>query len=300
MNKAKKCYQSKIVIHKNDLEIKIYENELQSYLTDGWKKGFSDLRKQKMKNSFKNSKYRQIKKIVVHKNDVEKIVPEIELNDYLNDGWEKGHLKSVNEKISNSLKGNIPWNKNLTKEMDDRVKLNGEKSTETKIKKYGSAFHNNNMNEEHKKKIGDALRGRKGFKLSEEKLKIKLSKDYLTRKKNNTFNSSQSEIDLYEKLLNDFPNKTIYKQYKDKDRYPFYCDFYIVEDDKFIELNAHWTHGGRPYDPNDEFCQKQLCEWQEKAKTSKFYEVAIQTWTVRDVKKLETAKKNNLNYQVIY
>ena len=71
-------------------------------------------------------------------------------------------------------------------------------------------------------------------------------------------------------------------------------------EDLFIELNAHTTHGGCPYDPNDEFCQKQLKDWQEKAKTSKFYQEAINTWTIRDVKKLETAKKNNLNYKVIY
>lgn len=95
-------------------------------------------------------------------------------------------------------------------------------------------------------------------------------------------------------------NKTIYRNYKDRDRYPFYCDFYIVEDDLFIELNAHWTHGGKPFDENDEECIKQLQEWREKAKTSKFYENAIETWTVRDVKKLETAKKNRINYKTIY
>ena len=50
----------------------------------------------------------------------------------------------------------------------------------------------------------------------------------------------------------------------------------------------------------DEECKKQLEAWQEKAKTSKFYENAIQTWTVRDVEKQRIAKENNLNYKVIY
>lgn len=43
---------------------------------------------------------------------------------------------------------------------------------------------------------------------------------------------------------------------------------------------------------------KLLANWQEKAKTSKFYAKAIETWTIRDVLKLETAIKNNLNYIV--
>ena len=41
-------------------------------------------------------------------------------------------------------------------------------------------------------------------------------------------------------------------------------------------------------------------DWQEKAKTSQFYQNAINTWTIRDVKKQEYAKKYNLNYKIIY
>ena len=85
-----------------------------------------------------------------------------------------------------------------------------------------------------------------------------------------------------------------------EERYPFYCDFYIKCEDLFIELNAHWTHGGQPYDPNDDFCKTQLAKWQEKAKTSQFFANAIDTWTVRDVRKANVAKENNLNYKVIY
>lgn len=133
----------------------------------------------------------------------------------------------------------------------------------------------------------------------QDKLKIKLTKDYITRKKNNSFNKSKVEEDLYTQLLIENKDKTIYRQYKD-DRYPYYCDFYILEDDLFIELNNHWTHGGKPYNPTDIDCQKQLQEWQEKAKTSKFFENAIQTWTVRDVQKQKCAKEHNLNYKVIY
>lgn len=157
------------------------------------------------------------------------------------------------------------------------------------------------MSEEHKRKIGQSnSKSLLGYKMPKDKLLIKTTKQYLTRKKNNTFNSSSSEELLYEQLLKENEHKTIYRNYKDEKRYPFYCDFYIKEEDLFIELNAHWTHGGKPYDPDDKECQEQLARWQEKAKTSKFYENAINTWTVRDVNKRKCAEKNNLNYKVIY
>lgn len=83
-------------------------------------------------------------------------------------------------------------------------------------------------------------------------------------------------------------------------RYPFCCDFYIPSKDLFIELNAHWTHGGKHYDPQDNFCKQQLQEWLIKSQDSKYYEQAINTWTVLDVNKYTIAKQNNLNYLVIY
>lgn len=121
-----------------------------------------------------------------------------------------------------------------------------------------------------------------------------------TKRKHNTFNTSKPEVDMYNLLCNLYGKNNVMRQYKDKDRYPFYCDFYIKPLDKFIELNLHWTHGSRPYVAQDEFCQKQLLEWREKAKTSQFYQNAIKTWTVRDVEKQKVAKENNLNYEVIY
>lgn len=254
--------------------------------------------------------------------------------------WNKGKQWSddVKEKISQSLTGNIPWNKGLTASADERVKQNTDKANNAKIEKYGSAFPNNNMNEEHKQKISQSNKGKhgqlKGYKWPKEfgekiskakmghpvsqetreklskaftgkkltpaQLEIFVTKQYITRKKNNSFNKSEPEEKLYQELLEANKTKTILRQYKDPERYPFYCDFYIVEDDLFIELNAHWSHGGRPYDKDDPECQKQLLEWREKANTSKFVQNAIITWTERDVKKAQCAKEHNLNYKVIY
>lgn len=231
-------------------------------------------------------------------------------------------------------KGGIPWNKGLTKDTDSRLVVSEE------TRKKHSDFHKNqerspewckHISEAKKGKPQLKLRGKKrpkevgekisavkkghlvseetrakisasktGKKMKKDVLKMKLSKEYLTRKKNNSFNTSKPENDLYEQLLRENENKTIYRNYKDADRYPFYCDFYIVEDDLFIELNAHWTHGGKPFDASDPECLSKLSEWVEKSKTSKFYENAIQTWTVRDVEKRKCAEKNKLNYKVVY
>ena len=125
------------------------------------------------------------------------------------------------------------------------------------------------------------------------------SKGDLTKGKNNTFNTSKPELLYLEYLKSVYSPADVFTHYKSAN-YPFYCDFYIKSEDRYIELNLHWTHGGRPYDPNDEECQKQLAIWQEKAKTSQFYKNAIETWTVRDVAKLNWAREHNLNYEVIY
>ena len=116
-------------------------------------------------------------------------------------------------------------------------------------------------------------------------------KIYQTKRKNHTFNTSKIEIDTYNLLKEKYPD-VIY-QYKDKQRYPFMCDFYIPSLDLFIECNYHWTHGGIPYEGtiND---NKKLQEWKDK--NTKYYNNAIITWIVRDVNKRNIAKQNKLNW----
>ena len=127
-----------------------------------------------------------------------------------------------------------------------------------------------------------------------------INKQISTKRKNGTFNYSQPEEDLYKQLCEKYGQDNIKRNYKDNERYPFYCDFYIVSEDLFIELNRHWTHGGHSYNSNSLEDQKILAEWEEKSKTSQYMEYAIYNWTVKDPLKLQTAKKNNLNYQIIW
>ena len=116
-----------------------------------------------------------------------------------------------------------------------------------------------------------------------------------------TFTNSKEEEYIYQKLLEKFTE--VKRQYT-SEKYPFACDFYIVQLDLYIEYQGMWSHGKYnnkkiygPYDKNNLKHQEILNKWQEKANTgSKNYEQAIDVWTKRDPLKRETAKKNNLNW----
>lgn len=270
LNKIEKCsaaQKNRVVIHLEDAELRVLPTELSSYLNLGWKEGISE------KHRLASSR--------AHKGKPS-----------ANKG-KKGLLKANKTSFQ---KGREPWNKGL-KGVQQSTRKGETAATNPEIARMAELRRGQKRTPEQREHIRQGKVNQQP--LSPEKLQIKLSKAYITKKRNQSFNTSEPEERFYEELKEMNRFKTIYRRYKE-DRYPFYCDFYIQEDDLFIELNLHWTHGGRPYDPNDPDCQKQLALWQEKAKTSKFYQQAIETWTVRDVKKLDTARRNNLNYKTIY
>lgn len=118
--------------------------------------------------------------------------------------------------------------------------------------------------------------------------------------RNHSWNTSQPEEKMYARLVEVFGCEDVVRQYKDP-RYPFRCDFYIKSLDLFIELNGTWLHGGRWFDRSDHDCMEMLASWRNKlADGHRFYAVAIDVWTRRDVDKLAVAKKNDLNYLVFW
>ena len=128
--------------------------------------------------------------------------------------------------------------------------------------------------------------------------KCLVSKRILTKRKNNTFNVSGLQTVLYSKLKRYFGEDDVLLEHNQDERYPFNCDFYIKSLDLFIELNGFWTHGEHWFDKMNPDDIERLERWKEKE--SKFYDNAIETWTQRDVKKREYARKNNLNYVVFW
>ena len=212
--------------------------------------------------------------------------------------------------------------------LEESYKRQQEKRVQTCLEKYGvdnvsksqiikdkisttsQSFWDNVSQEEKEEialKISNANKGReawnKGKILGKLDIKVKeerLKKEYATKKKNNSFNTSKPEVIYYEYLLTKFNKDDILTQYSNDKRYPFNCDFYIKSLDLFIELNLHWTHGGHPFNKENEEDLNKLHSWEEEAETSKFYQNAIYTWTTRDVNKIDCVKRNNLNFKVYY
>lgn len=118
-------------------------------------------------------------------------------------------------------------------------------------------------------------------------------KVYLTKKKNNSFNISKQEEYVFSELKKLYPN--VIHGYKSGE-YPFLCDFYIPEKDLYIECNFHWTHGNHFFEENNPLDIEKLELW--KSKNSKYYNNAIKTWTIRDLKKKQYGEK--LNYIVFW
>ena len=127
-----------------------------------------------------------------------------------------------------------------------------------------------------------------------------MEKSVKTKRKRNSFNTSLPEEQYYAQLLTQFSRDDIIRQYYDKSRYPFHCDFYIKSIDKFIECNFHWTHNNHPFNETNNEDIEEAKLLQTLAQNSKYYQVAYDVWTRLDVRKREIAIKNNLHYEAIY
>lgn len=264
--------------------IKVYENEI---IPEGFVPG--TLHKQVPWNKGLTKEDPKVKE------NIEKChLTRKEKNNYK--AWNKGLTKDTNEKVLQNVENtkktlqekynvsnpaqvhHVTWNKGLTKETDERV---AKISSSNKNKKAWN----------------------KGLKIGSHWTEKSFFKRYMTQLENGTLGKnkdSKAELEYYNYLLTLYDEEDIEKQYFDKERYPFKCDFYIKSEDLFIEVHGNWTHGKMPYIKDNEYCKKQLAEWQEKAKNSNYYKNAIYTWTDLDVRKLETMKQNNLNYEIIY
>jgi hypothetical protein len=201
---------------------------------------------------------------------------------------------------------------------------NIDKMKETKLKKYGSSSYHNidKMKETIFKKYGvnnisqvNDIKKKKEKTFLEhygvinnfqrEEIKIKCNNEIgkekrnLTMQLNKTFCSSKREDEIYNLLIQKYPNTV--RQYR-SDLYPFNCDFYIPEIDTYIEYNGFWHHGRKPYIETNEqkeivkLWEKRSKEINDKGELKKSYDIAIHVWTISDPLKRKTAKDNGLNW----
>ena len=124
-----------------------------------------------------------------------------------------------------------------------------------------------------------------------------ISKQHETKRHNKSFKQSKLEDAAYQLLINTYSINNVQRQFN-SEKYPFLCDFYITSKDMYIECNFHWTHGGKHFDSNCQSDLNKLEYW--KSKHTKYYDNAINTWTIRDVQKFNVAFSNNLNYKCFY
>ena len=116
------------------------------------------------------------------------------------------------------------------------------------------------------------------------------------------YNSSKDELYMYDLLKKKWPD-TIMSYTRDDFINPntnrhFQLDFYIPSLNMGIQLNKHWKHGRRKYDPNDKNCLADV-RWL-KSKDSDFYDKVLYTWTVLDPLKRDVAKNIGMNYVEIF
>lgn len=119
------------------------------------------------------------------------------------------------------------------------------------------------------------------------------AKAYVTMKKTHSYlgGTSKAEKKALEMLKQIYPD--IIHQYRDNARYQWNCDFYVPSKDLFIEYQGYYTHGKHPYNKDDEEDRKELERLKHKYGSDS---QAVTIWSIKDVEKRETAKKNNLNY----
>lgn len=244
----------------------------------------------------------------INNGKIEKLIKD----DNIPKGFTKGRLPVSSEtKLKHSLNNGMhklskealqKRNAKIKQTISSRTQLEKQNfSKNVSLGRKGKGLNNIPWNK-GKRNAQKAWNKDKHYKLSDTSRDLMLQKRYLTQRQNNTLGinkETKAEQFYYNELLKLYNRDDIEIQYR-SDVYPFKSDFYIKSIDKYIELNKTWTHGGMPYDPENPICQEKLKLWQEKAKTSKYYQNAIYTWTDLDVRKAEIAKKNNLNFEAVY
>lgn len=215
-------------------------------------------------------------------------------------------LKEVKEKVKNTIinRYGVPNAFNIGKEKSISYRKEHKEEVRNKrintcLERYGiehvihteSAKRNAHTEEANNKRRETCIRVY-GVPNPVQNPKV-LAKQWETKKIRGTFGGphSQQENRIYEVLCKKYGKDNIERQYKDDERYPFYCDFYVKPLDLFIEYQGYFTHGTEPYDKD---CIEHQNIVEELRRENHFG--AIETWTIKDVEKRNTAKKNNLNY----
>lgn len=237
--------------------------------------------------------------------------------------------KEIGDRISQTLKNKIDEQKNEVdikrkkttfEKYGDENYRNIEKAKQTKIERYGDENYNNikkikqtclekygveNIYSSNwcKEKISNTCKEKYGSDWFTQTNEFFI-KAYNSKKKRDTFGKSKIEKTIFEKLKELYSNT----DYQHRDElYPYMCDYYIPKYKLYIELQGNWTHGKHAYNSNDIKDVEIVNKWKFKSEEinalghkKNYYIGAINTWTISDPLKRQTAKDNGLNYLEIF
>lgn len=254
-----------------------------------------DLTKNKISSGLKNSvKFQNI----IHSNEYSQKRSRIlkESNVFMN----AVHGKERAKKISKSLKETLQSaEKRKNKSVISKLYFadpNNRKLLSENIKK-SAVFNKGVHSAQRSKKLSESSK-KYAYRLKTEEFKDKRRKTLMGKK---GCNISKDEKHIFIKMQEIYGNGII-QQYTSKE-YPFNCDFYIPNQDLYIEYNGNWTHGDEPFDIDNSKHKEIVSMWQDKSLNLKntntkrnYYENAVYVWTDLDVRKREIARKNKLNY----
>lgn len=196
-----------------------------------------------------------------------------------------GKIGFVNKEKSKQTKLKRYGNENFT---------NIEKRKQTCLEKYG-VDHNWKIPEEHLLTNTEEAKNKKkqtslknwGTEYPSQSKIIKQKVKETLRKNNKLSGTSIIEQKLFTLLKEVYPDSKIH--YIDERYNNFECDYYIPSKDLFIEYQGHQSHGGHPYNKNDEN-DINLAKWIKNTFGNNTAFVKL------DPLKRYIAKENNLNW----
>lgn len=233
-----------------------------------------------------------------------KIEHNISSSDYYLTYIDSNHSCEVCGKPTNFHNLTLGFYKHCSRQCINKSNLHKKSVAKTKKERYNNSSYNNpekiskvlsNRSEEEKQSFIKKSKSTKLTKYGNSNYN-NMKKRNITMKRNNSYKSSKLETKCYDLLRTKF---TVERNYFDEDRYPFACDFYLYEIDTFIEINNHWSHNTHLFSNSIED-NNILDIWKEKAKYSNYYSRAIKVWSIEDVQRYNTAKRNKLNYLIFY
>lgn len=278
--------------------------------TPPWNKGLTKETDDRIKNAEETKKQTNLKKY-----GVENVFQSKEVLDKLSDDRHSGELARRSQATKEVRYGDKNYN-NMEKNKDTKLKRYGngnynnpDKNKETRVSHTGAYWSDDQRSDLGKIRIlkDSSAKAVKTiiskYGSVEDYYKMITKKIYDTKRKNGTLSNFETkpEKEMYKDLCDKYGEDDVVKQYYDEARYPFKCDFYIKSEDKFIELHKFFTHGPHPFNADDPDDIALLNKLKEDANNgNKWAKNIIYTWTNLDVRKLETAKKNHLNFEAIY